>query len=93
MKTLGAEMIAISADTPADGQKVATELNLSYPILSDVYKNFIKQYGVLHPTEGIARPSMFIVNKEGKIVWKYVGSDASDRPPIDTVLAELAKVK
>ena len=86
-------MIAVSADAPADGQKVAAELNLSYPILSDVYKNFIKQYGVLHPTEGIARPSMFIVNKEGKIVWKYVGSDASDRPPIDTVLAELAKVK
>ena len=86
-------MIAVSADTPADGQKVAAELNRSYQILSDVYKNFIKQYGVLHPTEGIARPSMFIVNKEGKIVWKYVGSDASDRPPIDTVLAELAKVK
>ena len=83
----------MSADAPADGQKVATELNLTYPILSDIYKNFIKQYGVLHPTEGIARPSMFIVNKEGKIVWKYVGSDASDRPPIETVLAQLANVK
>ena len=83
----------MSADTPADGQKVATELSLTYPILSDIYKNFIRQYGVLHPTEGIARPSMFIVNKEGKIVWSYVGAEANDRPPMDMVLQQLAAAK
>ena len=86
-------MIALSADPPAGGQKVASELGLTYPILSDLYKNYIKQYGVLHPTEGIARPSMFIVNKEGNIVWKYVGMDASDRPSMDVVLQQLAAVK
>lgn len=86
-------MIAVSADSPADGQKVASELKLSYPILSDVYKNFIKQYGVLHPTEGIARPSLFIVDKEGKIVWKYVGVEAADRPPMAVVLQQLQAVK
>jgi len=93
MKGLGAEVIAISADSPADGQKLATELNITFPILSDVYKNFIKQYGVLHPTEGIARPSMFIVDKQGKVSWKYVGSEANDRPPIDTVLQQISAVK
>jgi peroxiredoxin len=86
-------MIAISADAPGDGQKVAVELKLTYPILSDVYRNFIKQYGVLHPTENIARPSMFVVDKQGRIAWKYVGTDASDRPPITTVLQQLAAVK
>ena len=86
-------MIALSADPPADGQKVAAEKRLTYPILSDVYKNFIRQYGVLHPAEGIARPSMFVVNKEGKIVWKYVGVDASDRPPIAVILQQLASAK
>jgi peroxiredoxin len=86
-------MIALSADSPADAQKVAVELNLTFPILSDVYKNFIKQYGVLHPSEGIARPSLFVVNKEGRIVWKYIGTEASDRPSIDVVLQQLAAVK
>ena len=93
MKSLGAEMIAISADSPGDGQKVATELKLTFPILSDVYRNFIKQYGVLHPTENIARPSMFVVNKEGKITWRYIGMSAEDRPPIATVLQQLSLVK
>jgi peroxiredoxin len=86
-------MIAISADPPADGQKVASEMKLTYPILSDIFKNHIKQYGVLHPQEGIARPSMFVVNKEGRIVWSYVGQDASDRPPINIVLQQLATAK
>ncbi len=86
-------MIALSADSPADGQKVASEMKLSYPILSDVYRNYIKQYGVLHPTEGIARPSMFVVNKEGKIVWKYIGREASDRPAMETVLQQLSSAK
>jgi peroxiredoxin len=90
---MNAEMIAISADPPGDGQKLAAEMKLTYPILSDLYKNFIKQYGVLHPQEGIARPSMFIVNKEGKIVWKYVGMEAADRPPVNIVLQQLAAVK
>jgi len=86
-------MIAISADAPADGQKVASELKLTYPILSDVFKNYIRQYGVLHPQEGIARPSMFLVDKTGKIVWSYVGQEASDRPPIATVLQQVQKLK
>jgi len=86
-------MIAISADSPADGQKVASEMKLSYPILSDVYRNIIREYGVLHPTEGIARPSMFLVNKQGRIVWSYVGQDATDRPAIVTVLQQLQATK
>jgi peroxiredoxin len=90
---MNAEMIAISADPPADGQRVASEMKLTYPILSDIYKNFIKQYGVLHPQENIARPSMFVVNKAGQITWRYVGQDASDRPPMNIVLQQIAAAK
>jgi peroxiredoxin len=72
---------------------VAVELKLSFPILSDIGRNFIRQYGVLHPQEGIARPSMFLINKGGRIVWSYVGMDASDRPALATVLSELQSVK
>jgi peroxiredoxin len=86
-------MIAISADSPGDGQKVAREMKLTYPILSDFNKNLIRQYGVLHPEEGIARPSMFLVNKQGRIVWSYVGQDAGDRPLMATILQQLQAAK
>ena len=72
---------------------MATELKLTFPIVSDNSRNFIRQYNVLHPQEGIARPSMFVIDKTGKIVWSYVGKDASDRPEIATVLQRLQSVK
>ena len=83
----------MTADPIADAQKAAVEMKLAYPILSDTSRTAITTWGVLHPTEGIARPSMFLVNKEGKIVWKYIGTDASDRPPIATVLRQLQGAK
>ncbi len=86
-------MIAISADPIADGRRAAVEMKLSFPVLSDAAKTLITSWGVLHPQEGIARPSMFIVNKQGKIVWRYVGADANDRPAISLVLKQLEAVK
>ncbi len=50
-------------------------------------------YNVLHPQEGIARPSMFIINKEGTIIWSYVGKDASDRPDMTAVIQRLQSIK
>lgn len=86
-------MIGLSADTPADGQKLVSEMKLTFPVLSDVYRNYIRQYGVLHPEEGIARPSIFLLNKEGKVVWKYVGADYMDRPPMPLVLQHVQSIK
>jgi hypothetical protein len=36
---------------------------------------------------------MFLVNKEGRIAWKFVGMEASERPPMATVLQQLQAVK
>jgi peroxiredoxin len=86
-------LIAISADPPADGALVATQMKLTYPILSDNSRNYIRQYNVLHPQEGIARPAMFVIDKAGRIIWSYVGADASDRPDMSSVLQRLQSVK
>jgi len=68
-------------------------MKLSYPILSDTTRSLITSWDVMHPTEGIARPSLFLVNKRGDIVWKYVGADASDRPAIPVILKEIQSAK
>lgn len=68
-------------------------MKLTYPILSDNSRNYIRMYNVLHPQEGIARPSMFIINKAGTIIWSYVGKDASDRPDMTAVIQRLQSVK
>jgi len=93
IRDVGAELIALSADSVVEAQQTAAEMRLMYPVLSDSSRSAIRAWGVLHPQEGISRPAMFIVNKQGKIVWKYVGTEASDRPPIDAVLKQLQSAK
>jgi alkyl hydroperoxide reductase subunit AhpC len=44
---------------------------------------------VLHPQEGIARPALFILDRDGVVRWNYIGMSASDRPPIDEILSQL----
>ena len=71
------------------GETTVALLELRYPVLSDVQREYIGRYGVLHPKEGIARPSLFVIDREGMIRWKYVGANAADRPTTAEVLAEL----
>jgi peroxiredoxin len=62
----------------------------SFPILADPDHVVATQYGVFDRLgDGVAAPSVFVIDAGGRIVWSYVGRNASDRPPVDAVLAQL----
>ena len=65
-----------------------------FQILSDSEKKVIISYGILNAAEhgGIAHPSIFIVDKEGRIRYLHVGKDATDRPSDEAILEEVKKV-
>ncbi len=86
---MGAEVVALSADTPEQARLTVSELDITYPILSDSSRMNIRAYNVLHPEEGIARPSLFVLDRDGVVRWHYVGMNASDRPAFVDVLAQL----
>lgn len=87
-------MIAISADAQSFAWSTGQTLGARYQILSDSERKVITSYGVLNATEhdGIAHPSTFIVDKEGRIRYMYVGKDPQDRPSDETLLEEVKKV-
>jgi peroxiredoxin len=95
IKAAGAELIAISADEPPFAWSMAQTTGAKYQILSDSERKVIKAYGVFNPEEhgGIAKPSTFILDKEGRIRFLYVGKDPADRPPDETILEEIKKIK
>jgi alkyl hydroperoxide reductase subunit AhpC len=68
---------------------MVSDLGITYPILSDESREYIRDYDVLHPDEGIARPSLFVVDRDGIVRWQYVGMNAADRPDIDDVMEQL----
>ncbi len=86
---LDAELIALSADPQMTARQTVLDLGLKYPVLSDSLRTYINAYDVLHPQEGIARPSAFIIDREGTIRWEFVGMSASERAPMGIIMNEL----
>jgi peroxiredoxin Q/BCP len=92
-KAAGAEVIAISVDPPDKSQKMAEQLKIPYPILSDDGHQVIDSYSILDPGGKISTAAVFILDKQGIVRWVYVAGDYKVRPLDETLLAELAKIK
>ena len=64
-----------------------------FPILSDEDAEVARDYGVYNLlNDSLATPSVFIVTHGGRIEWRYVGKDVSDRPEPDEILAEVDRL-
>jgi peroxiredoxin len=94
IKQAGADLVAISVDDQSYAWSMGQTTGAKFQILSDSEKKTIISYGILNAAEhgGIAHPSIFIVDKEGRIRFMYVGKDPTDRPSDETILAEVKKV-
>ena len=73
-KTLRADVLAISMDTPANNRKASKKLQLGFPILADPDGIVVDQFGVRHPNgmpgRDIARPGVFVLDEQHRVVWR-----------------------
>lgn len=61
-----------------------------YPILADVNHATADAYGVFNLlNDGVATPSVFIIDPAGRITWSYVGQSSTDRPAPTEILAHV----
>jgi peroxiredoxin len=94
IKEAGADLIAISADDQNYAWSMGQTTGAKFQMLSDSDHSVIESYGVLNAKEhgGIAHPSVFIVDKEGRIRYMYVGKNPTDRPPDENIVEQVKKV-
>ena len=105
LKQDGFTLVAISPDPierlKETKSKVAKDGKgeIPFALLSDPGSKTVNAYGVYDPTyagqdvDGIPRASIFILDKNRKVVWANVSMDYKKRPTLDEVRAELAKLK
>lgn len=87
---MGADLVVISVEDPAQNKAGKEEMGLTFPVLADVDHAAGDAYGVYNLLgDGLETPSVFILDKQGRIRWKYIGRDVADRPPAGKVVAEL----
>jgi len=65
------------------------KLLLPFPLLSDPRGDLIKRYGLWDEEEGVARPSIVVVDRSREIRYLYSGSDFADRPGDGDIFAAL----
>ena len=87
-------IVAISVDTNEDSARLAEELGLEFPILSDSQEEAIHVWGLVHengkPGGGaIARPAVFLVEPDGTISWRRLTDNWRVRVRPEDVLEAL----
>jgi peroxiredoxin len=69
-----------------------------YPVLTDSELTAIDRYGVADPGETdddgrrIARPALFLLDREGVVRFAHVGEHARDRPALAAILLGLETI-
>jgi peroxiredoxin len=90
-EALGADVLAISVDSPFVTRKFAGETGARFPILSDFNKDAASAYGVLYPEyfgmRGVAKRAAFVVGADGVVAYAWVSEDSDALPPFDDIRA------
>ncbi len=61
-----------------------------FPMLADADHRVAEAYGVYNLLEdGYAAPAVFVIGRDGRIAWSYVGRAADDRPSTQQILDHL----
>lgn len=63
--------------------------DIPFPILLDINLTGVDQLGI---RAELAKPSTYIIDREGRVRFAYVGESIADRPTVDSVLNQLSKL-
>lgn len=90
IKAEGAELIAISGDTPAGVARTQDDLGIAFTLLSDANLQTITDYNIVDQIyANIGRPATYIVDENGKIAWKHLGERFGHRTTSSEIIAGL----
>lgn len=89
---LDAAILTSSVDGYWTEKAFAKELGVKYAILSDFQHKVIPLYGEFNEQAGVARRSVFVIDKQGRIAYlrEY---EAKDMPDLDEAIEIIKKLK
>lgn len=86
------KLITIATDRVKPLKKLAEKENYMFTVISDSETKLSNEYNVFgKPVDfdmikiELAIPSTYLINSNGEIVWRYVGTK-TDRPSINTIV-------
>ena len=97
IRALDADVVAVSVDSPEKNAQLAQTAGLNFALLSDAEGAAMDAYGLRHAgasIEGgdVARPAVFIIDRDGKVAWRSLTDNWRVRVRPETILDELRKI-
>jgi len=98
-------LFAISVDKPEESREFAQKIaadgqgEVKFSMLSDPDHKVIDGYGLRDPAyagqkfDGIPRPSVYVLDKTGRVNWRIVEEDFHHRPDNQVIRAALEPLK
>ena len=98
-------LYVVSTDKPEQSRDFAAKIaadgkgGIAFPLLSDPDHRVIDGYGLRDPAytgqkfEGIPRPSVYVIDKAGRVAWAKVEEDYKQRPTNQEIRAALDGLK
>ena len=86
----GAVVYGISVDSHHANAAFARSLGVTFPLLSDWKREASAAYGVLRPEAGYSGRALFVVGKDGRLLWRDIAEVTHDREQIPSPERALA---
>jgi peroxiredoxin len=97
LQNLPGEVVAVSVNDPFTNKAFADTHNLKFPILSDYTRDTVRRLNIFHNDfvglKGYtaAKRSVFILDQNGVVRYKWVSEDPMKEPNYDEIKSNLAK--
>ena len=94
IRALGAEIVAVAVTSVFAQQAFARSLGVDFPLVSDWNRTVSPAYGVQYDVwrghQGVAKRSLFLIDRDGTIRYRWVTDDALVLPDYDAAIAALS---
>ncbi len=97
IRDLNAVVLAVSVDTPEESRRLATSAGLTFSLLSDRNAVAVDAFGLRHrgasiDGSDIARPAVFIIDRDGNVAWRSLTDNWRVRVRPETILQKLQQL-
>ncbi len=97
LNKVNAQVVGISVNDPFTNKAFAEHNKLNFPILSDYNRDVVRQYNMYHQDFAnlkgyvAAKRSVFILDQNGVVTYKWVTEDPGKEPNYDELKKAAAK--
>ena len=90
---LDTAVLGISVDSHYSNEAFAKQLGLDFPLLSDFSHEVSHAYGVFVPEKRYSGRALFLIDREGRLIYRDLSPKTSQIPSPEKVLAALRAQK